>query len=151
MDELITHPGVAATWAEHKKLDIIDKGFLEMPQLEIPIVELKTPTLYYREMQMPAGSIVTGKIYKRDHLCVLLKGTVKIWRDSGTFTMEAPVTFEGYIGARRLFYAETDVHFAIIISAPTISSEDIEDFLYIEPNNPKRDEFLRPLLEAKKE
>jgi hypothetical protein len=81
----------------------------EMPQLAIPIKHHFAPGIYLREMHMPKGSIVVGKIHKTEHLCILSKGTVVVVDEDGRRTLTAPAVIHAMPGVKRALHALEDV------------------------------------------
>lgn len=68
------------------------------------------PGLYAREMRVPAGTVVTGKIHKHVNLNIMSAGRMSLWGDDGDLVhVEAPYTVVSPPGVRRVAYAHTDV------------------------------------------
>ena len=66
------------------------------------------PGLYGREMWMPEGYLITGKIHKTEHICVLSQGKVTVSSGGEAVTYEAPTTIVSKVGAKRAIYAHVD-------------------------------------------
>lgn len=64
--------------------------------------------LYAREISIPKGIVLTGKIHKTEHLCVLSKGKVSVWTDEGMKTLEASSVVHSMPGIKRVLYAHED-------------------------------------------
>jgi hypothetical protein len=82
------------------------------PQAEIQTNHYFAGGVYEREILVPAGTLITGKIHLTEHLAKLVSGVLRIWseREQGIFT--GPLTFISEPGAKRIGYAETDVVFS---------------------------------------
>jgi len=65
--------------------------------------------VYVREMIVPAGNVVVGKIHKKPHVAILLKGRITVTTEAGSQTIEAPMTFVSPPGVKRVGYCHTDV------------------------------------------
>jgi hypothetical protein len=63
---------------------------------------------YAREIFLPKGSVVIGKIHKHQHLNFLMKGKVSVATEFGKKYFEAPCIFVSEIGLKRAVYAEED-------------------------------------------
>jgi hypothetical protein len=72
------------------------------------ITHYHAPGLYGREMWMPAGCLITGKIHKTEHICVLSKGKVTVANGGDSVTYEAPATIISKVGAKRAIYAHEE-------------------------------------------
>jgi hypothetical protein len=63
---------------------------------------------YAREMFIPKGTIIIGKIHRHQHLNFITKGKVKVVTEFGEKYLEAPCTFVSEVGLKRAVYAEED-------------------------------------------
>lgn len=73
-----------------------------------PIDEAYGCCTYAREIFLPKGSVVIGKIHKHQHLNFILKGKVSVATEFGKKYFEAPCTFISEVGLKRAVYAEED-------------------------------------------
>lgn len=80
-----------------------------MPQIDIPIEHFFSPGVYMRQMTMPAGSVVVGKIHKMEHHCILAKGSVSVVTDDGVKDFTAPAVIHAMPGAKRALHAHSEV------------------------------------------
>ena len=65
--------------------------------------------VYAREMFIPKGVTVVGKIHRYSHLSFLLKGKIIVISEfTDRITMEAPYTFASPAGSKRAFFALED-------------------------------------------
>lgn len=64
--------------------------------------------VYARQMTIPAGALVVGKLHKTEHLSVLLSGSVQITTESGTQKHHAPKVMVAPPGTKRVALALTD-------------------------------------------
>lgn len=81
----------------------------KMPQLEIPIEHHFSPGIYMRQMTMPAGSLVVGKIHKTEHMCILAKGSVIVANGDERHTYHAPAVVHSMPGTKRALHALEEV------------------------------------------
>ena len=63
---------------------------------------------YAREMLIPKGTLIIGKIHRHQHLNFISKGKVIVFTEFGEKHLEAPCTFISEIGLKRAVYAEED-------------------------------------------
>lgn len=63
---------------------------------------------YAREMLIPKGTLIIGKIHRHQHLNIISKGKVVVYTEFGEKHMEAPITFVSEIGLKRSVYAVED-------------------------------------------
>ncbi|MFZ2405047.1 MAG: hypothetical protein WAW41_07915 [Methylobacter sp.] len=105
----------------------------QFPQVDIETRHYFAGGVYEREILVPAGTMITGKIHLTEHLAKLVSGTLRIWseHDQGVFT--GPVTFVSQPGAKRVGYAETDVVFSTFHAVGDKTDiEEIEQALVVD-------------------
>jgi hypothetical protein len=92
--------------------------------------------VYLREMFMPAGSVVTGKIHRTKHLTIIASGTVRITTDRGVEEITGPAVFASEVGAKKAIYAITD---ATLMNPHPTTETDLEKI---------EEAFIAPSFEA---
>ena len=65
-------------------------------------------SVYARQMFIPKGTLIIGKIHKHQHLNFIVKGKVSVATEFGKKFMEAPCTFLSEVGLKRAVLAEED-------------------------------------------
>ena len=63
---------------------------------------------YAREMKIPKGTLIIGKIHRHQHLNFIAQGKVTVFTEFGKKHLEAPCTFISEVGLKRAVYAEED-------------------------------------------
>lgn len=63
---------------------------------------------YAREMMIPKGTLIIGKIHRHQHLNFISKGKVTVFTEFGEKHLSAPCTFVSEVGLKRAVYAEED-------------------------------------------
>jgi hypothetical protein len=63
---------------------------------------------YAREMLIPKGTLIIGKIHRHQHLNFISKGKVTVFTEFGQKHLKAPCTFISEVGLKRAVYAEED-------------------------------------------
>jgi hypothetical protein len=64
--------------------------------------------LYARELFIPKGSVIIGKIHRQHHLNIVLKGKISVVTEAGKKYFEAPCIFDAPPGGQKVGYAEED-------------------------------------------
>ena len=80
----------------------------EFPQLELTTVHYFCKGMYVRELQIPEGVLLTGKTHKTEHVCILSKGEVTVWTETGMQRVSAPFTMVSGEGTKRVLLAHSD-------------------------------------------
>jgi hypothetical protein len=84
-----------------------------------PLTHRFSEGLYIREMIMPAGTVITGRIHKSDHPNFLISGTIDVVSEHGGLkSMTGPTLFLSPEGTKRAGFARTDVLWATIHANP---------------------------------
>jgi len=96
----------------------------KMPQAELPTNHYFADGMYCREMIWPAGVTVVGKVHKKDHLFVLLKGEATFSTDDGMKRVKAPCVIVGRSNGKRVGYAHED---SICLNIHRTDSRDLDE------------------------
>lgn len=101
--------------AQNDMNEMIANGILESRMDDCPLKHYFSPVdkkygccTYAREIFIPKGTVVIGKIHRHQHLNFILKGKVSVKTEFGTKYFEAPCTFISEVGLKRAVYAEED-------------------------------------------
>lgn len=86
-----------------------------------------TDGVYARELTIPAGQVVVGKIHKHEHLNFISKGRVTVLtEDGGREEFTAPVTLISPIGVKRLLYTHEETVWTVIHATSETSLDKVE-------------------------
>lgn len=97
-----------------------------LPLFDPPITNHFSEGVYGREMFMPAGTVLTGKIHKFSNMNVLLSGEVLVSTESGIEHVKPPFVLVAPAGAKRVFYALTDARWLTIHGTHETDVDKIE-------------------------
>jgi len=94
---------------------LIDDGAVESTLEDCTLKHYFTPKdekygccTYAREMMIPKGTLIIGKIHRHQHLNFISKGKVTVFTEFGQKHLEAPCTFISEVGLKRAVYAKED-------------------------------------------
>ena len=83
--------------------------------------------IYVREISIPAGMIIVGKIHKHDHPNFLLKGNVVVITEKdGIEELTGPCSMISKPGTKRALYAKTDLIWTTVHLNPTNTQDLVE-------------------------
>ena len=95
--------------------NLIDSGAVESTLEQCTLKHYFTPKdekygccTYAREMFIPKGTLIIGKIHRHQHLNFISAGRVRVFTEFGTKYLTAPCTFISEVGLKRAVYAEED-------------------------------------------
>jgi len=97
-----------------------------------PVTHHFAPGTYAREMFLPAGHAIIGKIHKHAHLNIISKGKVVVTTEAGTEELEAPHTFTSYAGTKRAVYILEDAVWTTIHPTEETDLDKIEEYVIAE-------------------
>ena len=80
---------------------------------------------YAREMFIPKGTLIIGKIHRHQHLNIISKGKVVVYTEFGEKHLEGPVTFVSEIGLKRSVYALEDTLWTTIHLTQFVGEKDL--------------------------
>jgi hypothetical protein len=103
---------VLAPWKD--KISVLVHEFGSIPQVECPLRHYFAPGVYVREIFMPAGTIVIGKIHKTEHFNIIHRGSVLIVHDDYSRERLGPSTFVSKPGVQKVLYIEEDTVWSTI-------------------------------------
>lgn len=82
----------------------LEEAMRAMPQAELKTDHYFADGMYARVLFRPAGTLIVGKVHKREHFYIVARGRVQIGKDileAGTVIVSAP-------GTKRAVYALED-------------------------------------------
>jgi hypothetical protein len=91
-----------------------------------PVTNRFAPGCYIREVFMPAGSKVIGKIHTTEHFNILIKGKITVLTAEGSEYMEAPHTFVSKAGVQKVGFIHEDCIWQTIHVTNSTDVDEIE-------------------------
>lgn len=121
----------------------------EMKRLGEPIEIVTThyfaDGLYARQIFIPKGCLLTGKVHRAEHLNIVSQGDITVWTEQGMKRVTAPFTLVSKPGTKRVGYAHEDTVWTTVHASRETDIELLELQL-IEPENPLIEEVETCLL-----
>lgn len=128
-------PFIGAPEAWQDKIAALVEGFGQMPQVECPLKHYFAPGTYIREIFMPAGLVVIGKIHKTEHFNIIQKGCVSLFgADGSREVLRGPMTFVSKPGVQKVLYIHEDTVWSTVHITEERDLERLEAAL-IEPHS----------------
>ena len=92
-----------------------------------PVQHHFAPGAYGREMRLPAGLVVVGKIHKHAHINVISQGRVRVFTEQdGVLELEAPCTFVSHPGTKRVVLVLEDTRWTTVHVTDKTDLSEIE-------------------------
>lgn len=80
----------------------LQEDLAKLPQLDLPLKHYFSKGLYVREIFMPKGAVVIGKIHKTEHPNIISRGKVLVASESDVRKVEAPYTYISGPGTKKV-------------------------------------------------
>lgn len=91
-----------------------------------PLTHTFADGIYVRQIEIPQGMMIVGKIHKHEHPNFLLEGEVLVVTEEGQEYLEAPCSMISKGGTKRALYAITKLVWTTIHHNPT-NTQDIKE------------------------
>lgn len=98
---------------------------------ECPVRHFFSNGVYARELTIPKGFVLVGKIHRYPHLNIISKGRIRVSTEAGVQEIEAPYTFVGTPGVKRAGYALEDTVWTTIHATEETDLEKIEAVMIV--------------------
>jgi len=104
----------------------VESFALKQEQVEIPLVHHFSKGVYAREITVPEGSLIVGKIHKHQSMSIMSKGEMSIMSIEGIVRVKAPYTVVSEPGIKRLAYAHEETVWTSIHGTDETDVEKLE-------------------------
>ncbi len=91
------------------KILALEEKLKQMDQIDCPVKHHFSEDSYGREILLPAGSLVIGKIHRHSHLNVVSQGECYVLTEEGIKHIKAPYTFVSQPETKRVVYSVSEV------------------------------------------
>ncbi len=91
-----------------------------------PIHEEYGAGTYARQMFIPKGTLIIGKIHRHQHLNFIMQGRVSVATEFGTKFLAAPCVFVSEVGLKRAVYAEEDTIWVTVHQTKFTGEENLD-------------------------
>ena len=81
---------------------------VKLPQADLPTEHFFADGMYARVLKRPAGTLIVGKVHKKEHFYIVTKGKVEVAGEEGTKTYEAGDVIVSKPGTKRAVLALED-------------------------------------------
>jgi hypothetical protein len=153
LDQITTPPALTPGEVRRGIMEIeaimraaISGGALVECTKTMPLRHTFIPGGYARELTIPAGTLIVGKIHKEACLNFVMSGQITVLTEDGIRTLTAPASFRSEPGVKRVGLAHTDTVWTTVhITKETdlerlekeLTCETYEEFGLIEAQNVK--------------
>lgn len=112
-------------------------------ELDWPLTHIVCNNVYIRQITLPKGALLTGKVHNYDHTSIISKGDVSVLTNEGMTRIKASSTWSSKAGTKRLIYVHEETIWATIHKTKYTKIADIEDELVHQSNLSWIDESIK--------
>lgn len=115
------------------KVNELQRAMRELPQLELPTEHYFADGMYCRVVFRPFGTLIVGKVHRKEHFYIIAKGRVQITSEHGVMDITGPAVLVSKPGTKRAVFAVTDATCMTVHRSDETDLEKLEEEL-IEPD-----------------
>ncbi|MGE5623009.1 MAG: hypothetical protein ACM3WS_07640 [Bacillota bacterium] len=123
-------PAAAPTREQIKRLEA---EMRKLPQIELQTDHYFADGMYARVVARPAGTVIVGKVHRKEHFYIVTKGSVQVTSDEGVKTLTAGSVLVSKPGTKRAVVALEDSICMTVHRTDKTDLSEIEEQL-IEPD-----------------
>jgi len=121
-----------------EKIELLEKSIFDCEQAEIPVIDRFSDGMYIREILIPKGTILTGRVHISDYADIMLSGDISIATKDGIKRYTGANVLQGKAGRKRAGYAHEDTRWVTVHNKAVQSgSEYIENYTFFSLNEYK--------------
>lgn len=110
--QAVIKPNMSEKSPEQMRASImkLEAAMMAMPDqhVEFSTTHHFAPGIYMRELFIPKGVVLTGKIHKTEHMNILSQGDITVWTEGGMKRLKASTVIKSMPGIKRVGYAHED-------------------------------------------
>lgn len=115
-----------AQLSERDKVNLIEDEMRKQPQISLSLKHYHANGVYARELFIPAGILLTGKIHKFSQINILSQGTMRVLTEDGIKEVSASFTVVSPPGTKRIAFAMTDCIWTTFLPTDETDPDKIE-------------------------
>jgi hypothetical protein len=115
-------------------IDRLQREMIQYPQAELKTEHYFSQGMYCRKVVRPAGTLIVGKVHKKDHFFLCAAGEIIAWTENGMKHLVAGDVVESKPGTKRVTYALCDAVGITVHKTENTDLDEIEKEL-IEPDD----------------
>lgn len=109
-----------------EKVVRLEAALLKYEQLPEELTHHFAKGVYARELHIPKGAVIVGKIHRHAHLNFLMKGEISVLTEHGVRRLTAPAVITSASGIKRAGFAHEDTVWVTVHATEETDLETIE-------------------------
>ena len=107
-----------------EQIQALQDEMVKMPQVELQTEHYFSEGMYCRKVWRPAGTVIVGKVHKKDHFFMCVFGEIIAWTENGMKILKSGDIIESKPGTKRVTMALTD---AIGVTVHRTDKQDLDE------------------------
>jgi mannose-6-phosphate isomerase-like protein (cupin superfamily) len=116
-----------------EQINRLQNEMVKMPQVDLKTDHYFSDGMYCRKVFRPAGTVIVGKVHKKDHFFMCVSGEIIAWTENGMKTLKAGDIIASKSGTKRVTLAVKDSIGVTVHATEKTDLDEIEAEL-IEPD-----------------
>lgn len=116
-----------------EQINRLQSEMVKMPQVDLKTDHYFSDGMYCRKVFRPAGTVIVGKVHKKDHFFMCVSGEIIAWTENGMKTLKAGDIIASKSGTKRVTLAVKDSIGVTVHATEKTDLDEIEAEL-IEPD-----------------
>ncbi len=105
----------------------LEKAIANVDQIDLPVNNFFSEGLYTRELLIPKGTVLTGRVHKTRHINLILQGDMSIATKEGVVRIKAPYIFVAEPGTKKAGYAHEDSVWVNVHATESTNIDEIKE------------------------
>jgi len=97
-----------------QNIELLEERSLEHEQLEVPAFERVHAGMYTRQITIPKGALITGRVWQDAYVDIMLEGDISVASAQGRKRLTGWNVMEGMAGRKRAGYAHQETHWITV-------------------------------------
>ena len=109
------------------KIESLESEMLKLPQVSLETNHYFCDGMYAREIHIPPGVTLTGKVHLAENMNILAKGELSVMTEDGIKRLIAPAVVCSQPGIKRVGYAHTDATWITLLRTELTDPDEIAE------------------------
>ena len=108
-----------------RKIEALEGFMRQMPQMELPVRDFFSNGAYARELFIPKGSLLTGKIHNFENLNIMPYGDITVLTGDGMKRLTGYNVIVSPAGTKRVAYAHEDTVWTTVFGTECRDADEV--------------------------
>lgn len=117
----------SADLSDIAKVAMLEEEMLRHEQVEIPLAHYFSDGVCARQITIPAGTLITGRIHKYENINILSGGEMTVLTHEGMKRIKAPFTIVSPPGTKRIAYTHSECTWTTILVTNERDPDKLEE------------------------